>query len=661
MVYDLIASNELYELLNVSKASLIVSSMWDGKYETHSFLNYSLNYQIVKSIIFRQKNLIGYSPDYVDEMSISETYKKLKKKFNTRKERKYVKPVKAHFFMFKAWKKSMSIRYVIDAVFIIIVGIVLQIQMNTLQETASDWYVIYPVYWERHTRLQNSSLTVTERVEAQKLFIEVENEYLRIGNKAYGELMGIYITMAIMMAYSFRNICQIIYAKLRKRTWESIYGEFALSICHLFITIVVLYRYLTDHRYRTNEDPRYNDLEVIYTAYYRESFLDMTLVLGLYIAIQWARVVLIFRVNSFIGPLLNIIYSMLKEILKFIAIYLLMVLVFASSGRLFFITIDEFSTDSQSWLTLFSASIGSFSFEMFDSPKMVLSPSYGYYFLMAYLVITNVVLLNFIIAILSNTYSKLKDLSKALYYNEVLKVRNIFEYDKHYSSMVSLFIPLNIILLPVIPFVIIMKSKKLNTFLLHIAFLPVMFIGTLIFIVTSIVLYPISYFALLYQNFIDIWEKGETTRDKWVEAGQFFEMIFKAPFMLLGNIVADTYKFVTSLYTKKLKINNERAYSKLNDVSKVDARYFELLRKILYKSRNKLVDMKKVIRELGDELEIQKHVRNIVYFSHKYNADLDEHKEDFDSSEESKDGTDKNRTLLIKNDSTMHIIKQYNL
>lgn len=225
-------------------------------------------------------------------------------------------------------------------------------------------------------------------------------------------------------------------------------------------------------------------------------------------AIQWARILLIFRVNSFVGPMLNIIQSMLVEVGKFIMIYFIVVLIFESSGRILFISVDEFKSESDAWLTLFSATLGSFKFSIFESDKMHLSKEYGYYFLILYLLVTNIVLLNFIIAILSNTYTKLRDINKTLYYAEIIKARNVFEYDRYYSSMIALPIPLNALFLPVLPFVIFMKSRKLNTVLMHIAYIPLLIVGVLVFTVISIVLLPFSYIALLYQNFIDIWEKG---------------------------------------------------------------------------------------------------------------------------------------------------------
>lgn len=59
---DIIPEHNLIELYNSPKMSILISQIWQGKYESHSFLNYSLNYQIIKSILLKQvRNLFRYT------------------------------------------------------------------------------------------------------------------------------------------------------------------------------------------------------------------------------------------------------------------------------------------------------------------------------------------------------------------------------------------------------------------------------------------------------------------------------------------------------------------------------------------------------------------------------------------------------------------------
>ena len=404
LVIDVISENDAIELLKIPKISLMINGIWDGEYEQESFMSYSLNFQIFKSIVLNQKNMIGYSPDYVEEISLFHNIIQIKK-YLMLKNLKSKTSSKGHFFTFKIWKSSIGVRYLIDAIAIITVGIFLQINFNEMQDLGVRWYSIYPQFLALSAKLNDTSLTTSQRASAQADFISVENQYLSIGNQAYDYLISNYIIFSIMTAYLFKNICQSIYARMRQRSWRSVFPEYVISSIQAFITIVLLYRYFAYQRFITASDPRYTHLEIVKSTYYNETFLDMTIASGLYVGLQWARIILVFRINSFIGPLLNIIYSMIIEIAKFMVIYWLLILIFWSCGRIFFITIKSFSTDLKSFATLFSASLGGFDFSIFNDSMMVLDPEYGYYYLIIFLILSNIILLNFVIAILSNTYT----------------------------------------------------------------------------------------------------------------------------------------------------------------------------------------------------------------------------------------------------------------
>ena len=200
------------------------------------------------------------------------------------------------------------------------------------------------------------------------------------------------------------------------------------------------------------EDPRYYK-NVVITASYQEKYLNMTELSGLYMAIQWCRVIFLFKVNPTLGPMLNILYKMLQAITKFLLIYGMFLLIYVSGGRLFYTNQDGFKTETEAVVTLFSASLGSFSFKMWDE-NVQLATRYNYLYLLSFLIISNVILLNFIIAILTTIYDEVKQRSKLIYLVGIVKTRSVFGYNEYYSSMISSFIPINILLLPFYPFII---------------------------------------------------------------------------------------------------------------------------------------------------------------------------------------------------------------
>ena len=125
---------------------------------------------------------------------------------------------------------------------------------------------------------------------------------------------------------------------------------------------------------------------------------------------------------------------------------------------------------SQNWrgmIYLFSASLGNFDFSLFSQNEEYLPRQYGWIYLILFLVLTNIVLINFLIAILSNKYTEMEPKKKLLYNRNILRIKQIQAEDKYYSCLISSFVPLNFLMLPFVPFIVISKSEKLNHILMY--------------------------------------------------------------------------------------------------------------------------------------------------------------------------------------------------
>ncbi len=105
-------------------------------------------------------------------------------------------------------------------------------------------------------------------------------------------------------------------------------------------------------------------------------------------------------------------------------------------------------------------------------------------------------LLNFVIAILSNTYSVLTSRSNAIYLKQVIVLNQLIGYEEGYSAMVSGFPGLNLLLAPVYPFLLKFNSKRFNTVVLMIEFVPVALVGIAIWLLVT-ALATLTTFGLL--------------------------------------------------------------------------------------------------------------------------------------------------------------------
>jgi len=71
--------------------------------------------------------------------------------------------------------------------------------------------------------------------------------------------------------------------------------------------------------------------------------------------------------------------------------------------------------------------------------------------MMVIVVTFNILILNMIIAILSNTYNMFDSKASGLYLSKILNARDDMTYDKNYGAFLLVMAPMNIIVLPFVP------------------------------------------------------------------------------------------------------------------------------------------------------------------------------------------------------------------
>lgn len=106
---------------------------------------------------------------------------------------------------------------------------------------------------------------------------------------------------------------------------------------------------------------------------------------------------------------MKIVEKMLGDFLNFMILYFILIIMFAIVGSANFVyDLEQFSDLFASCLTVINTSIGSFSFEIFDIPNAAgenFLSLFGDLYTVVIVIIFKILILNFIIAILSNTYS----------------------------------------------------------------------------------------------------------------------------------------------------------------------------------------------------------------------------------------------------------------
>jgi len=117
------------------------------------------------------------------------------------------------------------------------------------------------------------------------------------------------------------------------------------------------------------------------------------------------RITIILQFNEKIGPLFKIVGKLLMEFLNFSFVYFIFIVMFGILGNINFMNdLDVFEGTLQSFITVVNYSLGNLNSKVFDPIKSEGLVMFGEIYIMALQLIFNVLLINFMIAILSNIY-----------------------------------------------------------------------------------------------------------------------------------------------------------------------------------------------------------------------------------------------------------------
>ena len=184
---------------------------------------------------------------------------------------------------------------------------------------------------------------------------------------------------------------------------------------------------------------------------------------------------------------------------------------------------------------------------------------YGFIFLLINLVL----MLNFVIAILSNTFAKLQPKILGLHYEIIVSNIPKLEFDDRFGCIICSYIPMNFLTAPLkLLFLLPMSDQKLiklNSFICHIIYFPVSVVLTISFCVSATLFTPFAYINHIIR-LIDTLTNNDETMDEISEKLRRFQSIVLfvvfGPFILVFGNILDFYRFWINLYSKPYNIKD---------------------------------------------------------------------------------------------------------
>ena len=450
--------------------------------------------------------------------------------------------------------------------------------------------------------------TASTVAQQQALYVIFENNaatfYSAMQATIYLSLISLWLPLKIILWYAFTY-------KTKKRFDFASFNNFLdIRTFALFLTrIVYEFEYYRKNISITNSDKvngtHYYDN--IYNLRNDGIFLSYLYVCGS--ALLWLRIMMLFKLTRFLGPLVKMIENMLNDIAIFMVLFVIELVMFASIGVLLFNSITNYSSMYDAMKTLFSTALGNFDFLILALNDK--SEKLGTAYLICFMITNNILILNLLIAVLSSNYALLESKKLVLYINEILALRNMLEYDKNWSAIVSTFPPFSIIATAFTPFIIFTKkSEKLSSILFHIEYIPFLSLITPIYIALNLILIPFGYIKGNFLNLQQICRKKMEISIQYRILRFFIFFFFGIPILLL-NLCSDLVVFIIHCYQKKLHYRKEKIKT-----LKVSKETFKLVHKKVkreFRNHAKIISPKILAAHARDKMLIMKYLQALIF------------------------------------------------
>ena len=262
----------------------------------------------------------------------------------------------------------------------------------------------------------------------------------------------------------------------------------------------------------------------------------------------------------------------MEDFVNYIILSFILIMMFTIIGNMNFLTtMYLFKNMFKSFDTVLDISVGNYSFEIYKDlpvPNSDLLNVFGIIYTIAIVITFNILIMNLLIAILANTYNMFETKSLGLYLSKILNSRDELTYDENYGAFLLAMIPLNFVVLPILPMAILTKpSEKMNNMIVIIQYSVLIVIIYIIFLIGSVVMTPFAYLKSVGQK-IERLTKATTIREQILAGAELLIFVAFGLGILVLDLVADFYYFWANNFRSNLKkIIIERKKSTLTNDS----------------------------------------------------------------------------------------------
>jgi hypothetical protein len=202
---------------------------------------------------------------------------------------------------------------------------------------------------------------------------------------------------------------------------------------------------------------------------------------------------------------------------------------------------------------LFYASFGQFSFDQFENAEF--GNYFGICFMIVFLIFNIGLFMSLFTSMMTTLYGAYVEKKSVYHMLQCLNVRPQTQPDKRYSSLISLPVPLNGLLILFAPFLLTSRHPEFwNNVILWLAYLPVLLVTFTIYLVYTAALLPLSFVKMFFHKMVMIFMYSKSYRVH--KSDKFMQWVLFAvigPFRMTANFLVDLVSFLQHCVMTDLK------------------------------------------------------------------------------------------------------------
>lgn len=535
-----ISQLKFFEFLQINHVNRIVNGQWNSKADIGGSL-----FEMSTSFELFCRNKLRYRED-----------SEKKKRFYHTREINY--NTKAHPFAYNVWKRSLSLRYLIEAAMFFIAMLIFQNEVSSFNQNLHLDIVKVAMYNSledeivsrggKHYQERSESGTLLEvkaPLEAKQMLKAMGEEMMfearKTGARTFNMTMigdpQLFILEDLLheeMVTGFRISAEaldlVLYISLGllllpvaifnkwlfSRMTHIHFTHTSAQALDMVIVILVIATWVvvadyesSDLKYRLFNKEEDSQLEIKFIGNIIQNIMDNTFhfdyLIASITAVLWLRCILLLRLTETFGPVVVMIGKMVVIIMRFLVIYLLGLLTFASVATLTLSESMNFRDLFNSLRQYLMASLGNFDIFQYDN----LEGWKRYYaiFLHVMVLFSNMILLiNLLIAIMSDEYASLSNVRTGLYWGSVIDQMPKYRYNKYYGGLQMVPFIYSFLGFFAIPCYVSVHNHKtlesISNMMFHIAYsTTVAMIALPIFMAVNLALLPFAYLKTVVHKY----------------------------------------------------------------------------------------------------------------------------------------------------------------